>query len=421
MNSEDLALVTSTCRDWLVEGPLAPILPSLITTWRRQRYSDHTVAAYLRAMAHMAFWMKAEDLSLQALDKALIRRFLDQHLPVCACPVPHQSRPADAQAAANHLLRLLRPDLGIADKVPEPSSPVAVELRQFRFYLEETCGLAATTCDYRDAQVREFLTGQFGDAPVDLRNLTPEAIEAFVMSFAGHWTPASLHVLCGSLSSYLRFKALSGERVEALRAALPKPVVWRRTALPKVLSEAQLGLFLNAFDRSTPIGRRDYAVARCLVDLGLRGQEVANLTLDDLDWHSGTVTIRASKNQRVQQLPLPTRTGEALADYLREGRPATGLRSVFVRHRAPAETPLGIPAIRNIANRAWMRCGLYGPFHNTHVLRHTLASRLQKAGTPLKEIADVLRHQDLDTTAGYIRVDREHLRSAALPWPGRHP
>ena len=128
--------------------------------------------------------------------------------------------------------------------------------------------------------------------------------------------------------------------------------------LPKVLSDAELDTFLKAFDCTDPVGLRDYAIARCLLDLGLRGHEVTYLTLESLDWRSATLTLNGTKGKRVQQLPLPVPTGEAIAQYLRQGRPQTANRALFVRHRAPFDKPLGVPAIRNSMNRAFVRCGL---------------------------------------------------------------
>lgn len=188
-----------------------------------------------------------------------------------------------------------------------------------------------------------------------------------------------------------------------------------------MLSEAELDAFLKAFDRADPVGLRDYAIARCLLDLGLRGHEVTYLTLDSVNWRSATLTISSTKSKRVQQLPLPVSTGEAIAQYLRQGRPQTVSRALFVRHRAPSDKPLGVPAIRNSMNRAFVRCGLRDRFCNTHVLRRTMATRLQRSGASVKEIADLLRHQSLDTASTYARVDLEGLRGVALPWPGRQP
>lgn len=111
-------------------------------------------------------------------------------------------------------------------------------------------------------------------------------------------------------------------------------------------------------------------------------------------------------------------TGEALAHYLREGRPQTESRVLFIRHRAPFGVPLGVAAIRSAMNRAFARCALADQFCNTHVLRRSMATRLQKTGVSIKEIADVLRHRDVNTARVYARVDLDRLRTVALPWPG---
>lgn len=150
----------------------------------------------------------------------------------------------------------------------------------------------------------------------------------------------------------------------------------------------------------------------------LRGDEATHLTLDCVDWRNGVVTLHRTKSQRVQPLPLPVRTGEALGRYLREGRPQTDSRILFIRHRAPFGIPLSVAAIRNAMNRAFTRCGMRAEFCNTHVLRRSTATRLQKTGASIKEIADLLRHRDLNTARVYARVDLERLRSVALPWPG---
>jgi integrase len=188
-----------------------------------------------------------------------------------------------------------------------------------------------------------------------------------------------------------------------------------------VLSDAELEAFLKAFDCADPVGLRDYAMARCLIDLGLRGHEVTYLTLGSVDWRRATLTISSTKSRRAQQLPLPVSTGEAIAQYLRQGRPQTVNRSLFVRHRAPFDKPLSVPAIRSSMNRAFVRCALGDRFCNTHVLRRTTATRLQRSGASVKEIADLLRHQSLDTASAYARIDLEGLRAVALPWPGSKP
>jgi site-specific recombinase XerD len=296
--------------------------------------------------------------------------------------------------------------------------PITVELERFGAYLSNICGLVPGTRDCRVKHLRAFLGQVFGTQAPTTSQISGEQLEAFIAGLSSHLRPASLRGVCNSLRSYFRYRALLGEPTATLSAAVPRIANWGRTTLSKALSDTELAAFLAAFDCSDPVGQRDYAIARCLVDLGLRGHEVTYLTLESVDWRCATLTISDSKSQRVQQLPLPVSTGEAIAQYLNQGRPQTTNRALFVRHQAPFDTPLSVPAIRNSMNRAFVRCGLRDRFCNTHALRRTTATRLQRAGATVKEIADLLRHQNLDTASTYARVDLEALRACALPWPG---
>lgn len=151
-----------------------------------------------------------------------------------------------------------------------------------------------------------------------------------------------------------------------------------------------------------------------LLRLGLRAREVATLRLDDLDWRAGQVTVHG-KGGRVDQLPLPVDVGEAIASYLRRGRPPEAMvREVFLRVRPPqvALTRGGVTAIVAGAAR---RAGL--GVVRAHRLRHTAATDMLRSGVPLAEIGQVLRHRSPGSTAVYARVDVERLRTIARPWP----
>jgi integrase len=205
--------------------------------------------------------------------------------------------------------------------------------------------------------------------------------------------------------------------LQHLAFAVPTVANRRLSTLPPVLSEADIQRQLRSFDHSAPSGKRAYAMARCLIDLGLRAHDVARLCLEDIDWQNGTIRLAANKSRRTDVLPLPVETGRAIADYLRTERPTTANRAVFVRHVAPYDEPIGPGVVRNVIVAAFRRCG-WSHYH-VHILRHTTASRLLAAGTPLKEIADILRHRSLNTTAIYTKVDTNRLAAVALPWPGR--
>jgi site-specific recombinase XerD len=162
-------------------------------------------------------------------------------------------------------------------------------------------------------------------------------------------------------------------------------------------------------------------MARCMLDLGLRASEVTNLKLDDLNWQEGTVRIGAGKSRRVDILPLPVLTGQAIAEYLQHGRPPNSSRAVFVRDRAPVDAPLTTEIVSHAMETAFACSGLGGHRTGTHILRRTTATQLRRSGASLKQIADVLRHRSLDTTTIYTKIDHPQLATVAAPWPGARP
>ena len=157
-------------------------------------------------------------------------------------------------------------------------------------------------------------------------------------------------------------------------------------------------------------------MVRCLTDLGLRCSEVIKLRLDDIDWHEGPIRLVGTKTRRADILPLPVTTGSAIAAYLRDERPSTRNRAVFVRHAAPYDKPIEKGVVRRTVLAAYRGCGWKRS--QVHILRHSVASRLLRAGTPMKDIADILRHRSLDSSAIYTKVDVNRLALVALLWPG---
>ena len=192
---------------------------------------------------------------------------------------------------------------------------------------------------------------------------------------------------------------------------------WKLATIPKTMTKEQLSVFLTSFNRKTPCGQRDYALALCFLELGIRVSEVKGLLLDDIDWKNSTVTIRATKTLNSRILPLPVRFGKALACYLKNGRPKTDLRNVFVRHKPFKNMPPTINMIHSAVHRAYKRAGLTDQCSGTHIFRRTLATVMHQKGATLKEVADILGHKRLDTTTIYTKVNLPMLSKVALPWP----
>jgi integrase len=215
------------------------------------------------------------------------------------------------------------------------------------------------------------------------------------------------------LRSFLRFCVIEGlVATDLSQAALPV-TGRRRSPLPGGITSSDARSLLASCDRRSALGRRDYAVLVTLLRLGLRRGEVAALGLDDIDWRAGDLVVRG-KGSRVDRLPLPAEVGEAIAGYLQRGRPTSDRREVFLRARAPLG-PIAPGTVSSTVRRACRRAGIAEV--GAHRLRHTVACEMVAAGVPLVQIAQVLRHHSLQSTAVYARVDVEQLRLLAAPWP----
>jgi site-specific recombinase XerD len=217
-----------------------------------------------------------------------------------------------------------------------------------------------------------------------------------------------------ALRSFLRFLTLTGRVPAGLDQALA-PVRAPDHALGHSLSAAQLRAFLRAFDGQQPVGMRDYAMALLAAKLGLRAKEIAQLSLDDLDWEAGTLCLQHTKGRRSRLLPLPTTAGVAIAKYLRVVRAPTSARQVFLCWHRPR--PLSAGAVSAAMAAALRRAGLKVARPGTHLLRHTLATHLVQRGVSLKAIADLLGHRSLNTTTIYAKVNLPLLARIAQPWP----
>lgn len=395
---------------------LAPRIPEYCSHLRLGRYADHTRRVYLRCVAHFVCWLTVEHLGLDGIDEAAGRRFIADHLPRCDCPPPVRRTPHEIKAALSHLYAILGTS-GAAAACTGPADLIGCELADFDRYMDQARGLAASTRQQRVKIVTRFLAARFGSGPIDLTQATAAELRQFVLGQEEQRSAGSINAMGGALRCYLRFRELAGDPVGRLTAAIPSAAHWRLAALPDVLSQAEIDQLLKSFDGPLPSAKRAYAMVRCLTDLGLRASEVVQLQLDDIDWHAGTLRLAKGKSRRADILPLPPQTGGAIAEYLRRERPQTANRAVFVRHVAPYDKPIAADVVRRVVREAYRRCGWARS--RVHILRHSVASRLLQQGTPLKEIADILRHRSLDTSAIYTKVDTERLAAVALPWPGR--
>ena len=289
--------------------------------------------------------------------------------------------------------------------------PADLLLDGFVGYLRHERGVTVLTINAYVVDVGRFLADRGGG---ELSELTAIEVSKAVLGQVTSRSPASVRRYGCALRSFLRYCYLVG-LVESDLSAAALPVSGRRRSLlPKGITASQAKSLLGACDRRRASGRRDYAVMVLMLRLGLRAGEVATLRLDDLDWRAGQITVHG-KGGRVDQLPLPVDVGEAVAAYLRRGRPRSAtVRDVFLGVQAP-QGGLTAGGVTEIVARAAGRAGI--GVVRAHRLRHAAATDMLRAGAAMAEIGRVLRHRSPASTAADARVDVERLRMIARPWP----
>jgi site-specific recombinase XerD len=388
-------------------GPLLPYAPGLADELARLGFTELSARAQLGLAAHLSRWLAAAGLGTGALTSSAVEEYLVARRAAgyTAYLTPKALAP---------LLGYLR-GLGVIPLagIRAPVTPAEELLEEYRRYLLAERGLrAAVARGYLDS-VRPFVACHAA-AGADLRQLTAGDVTAFLAGESRRLAPKTAQRLATALRSLLRFWHLQGLTSGPLDQAVPK-VANRRPGLPRPLEPRQVQAMLASCDRGTADGRRDLAMLTLLARMGLRAGEVAGLRLDDIDWRLGEITI-AGKGNRIDKLPLPADAGEAMAGYLRHGRPSAALdRSVFIRIKAP-HRGLTSGGVTQAVAAAARRAGL-GTIY-AHRLRHSAATAILAEGGSLAEIGQVLRHRRLHTTAAYTKVNIEALRALARPWPG---
>jgi site-specific recombinase XerD len=393
-------------------------LERYVLAYREYLVERGNAAGYVRnceaAVVHLSTWMKRINRRLADVGEGLVGDFLE-HLPGCSCAT-NARHPTTVRAALGHLLVVLRAADAIAPK-PLDMTAVGLELVRYDQYMEQVRGLAPKTREGALRLIEALLRKHFGDGDIRFDAITAEHVRRFFAARAKNYkTPSSLGVVVSALRGYFRWRATLGDRTHALVGALAYPANWQLASLPKSLEPTEVEQLVAALGQSGPSMRRADAMVRCALDLGLRSGEVARLGLDDIDWEAGTITLRRTKGRREDVMPLPQATGQAIAAYLHDERPKTRHRMVFARHMTPRERPIGPDLVRKTIRQAYARAGL--AHTRSHLLRHTMASRLLAGGSSLKEVADVLRHRSLNTTLIYAKLDSGRLIEVALPWPG---
>lgn len=275
-----------------------------------------------------------------------------------------------------------------------------------------------TLQDYRCC-LQSFLDGLGEDFASD--QLDASRLRQFILERGRSIGLSRAKSTTSALRMFIRFLIAQGKCPAGLDHAIPSLAYWRLSTLPRYIQPEEVERVILSPNRDTPVGKRDHAILLLLARLGLRGGDVLDLRLTDIDWHAATICVRG-KNRRLSQLPLTQEVGDALVDYLHTGRPSTDGDHVFVRSLAPFRRFRDVRAISDVAKLAMRRAGVDFPARGAaHVLRHSLATSMLRQGASLQDIAAILRHQSIASTQIYAKVDVITLSEIAQPWPEELP
>jgi integrase/recombinase XerD len=395
------------------EGPLATCLEPFAKSMREQGYARYSLHRQVLLAACFSQWLRQRGVALRGITSDHPQQYLRYRA--------RQVRPCRWDTAAlRHLLDFLRCErlIPAERKVPAPPLTSAERCAQaYEQHLREARGLATATVINYVPFIRSFLKDRFGSGPVALSNLCARDVVRFVQRQAPRLHPKRAKLLTSALRSFLQYARYRGKVKLDLAAAVPIVANWSMSSIPRAIRADQVRQLLASIDRSTAVGRRDYAILLLLARLGLRSGEVASLELDAIDWKAGRLSVRGKSGQR-NDLPLSTEVGKAIASYLRQGRPRCSSRRVFLRARAPVRGFRGASGVGSIVRHRLQRAGVDAPTHGAHQFRHGLATEMLRQGASLGEIGELLGHHSLETTKIYTKVDLDALRTLALPWPG---
>ncbi len=389
-----------------VGGPLSPLTRRFGAELSSIGYGQEWCVVQLRLLAGLSRWLSSKGLEASDLTTVLVGEFFAER------------RRADGRGSrvpptvTGPLVAFLRAERLLDIPAEAPGDEVDQLVSRFCRHLAVERGLRPGTIDRYEHAARTFLRAM-GEG-FDLGTVAAETVTEFVLAQAERRSVAAATNIVVGLRSFLRYAFVEGLVTHRLDMAVPTVANWRASALPRALEAGVAERLVGACDRRTAVGRRNYAMLLCLWRLGLRVSEVAALALVDLDWRAGEMVVHG-KAGREERLPIPVDVGEAIAGYLQRGRPRCTSRAVFLRVRAPFG-PLSPTTVRWAVYRSCDQLGIER--FGAHRLRHTTAAELLGHGVSLEEVAQVLRHRNVDTTAIYAKIDVNALSTIALPWPG---
>ena len=397
----------------LRRGPLSEHLDGLASELRLKGYIRQAGQQILSICGRFSVFARIQGIEkAEQINEILAERYLKEELAV-------EGDFKHAPNALQHLFSYLQRKGVIS--TPEgnsPADPLVELLNRFDVHLRDVRGLAQITREAYLRGARRFLKWyQEQHHQRKLEELRGTDVLNFITEFLEQaisdvWKKH----LCSQTRIFLRYLRWEGIIELDLDRTVPSVPHWRLARIPRHLPWEQIQTLIDSIDTLTPEGKRDKAILLLIAKYGLRNKEIRSLELSHIAWRVAEIHLPRTKSLKERMIPLTREVGEALADYILNGRPAVDNSHIFLSHRAPRSPYLIASGISSIVKKRLLQAGIKAPSYGTHLLRHSLATRMVNVGIPIGEIADLLGHASIDTTAIYTKVDVTHLAEVALPF-----
>lgn len=382
-------------------------MDDLLTWLQKHGYARTSIFNHLQGIGELVRWLRRRPGWLTGVNLARLDSAYEYY---------HRRKPHIA-STIHTLGRFLREKSVIPQGPLPPKSPIERQIQSFGIYLKDMRGLVDLSVRGHQSRLQSFLRFlDFDKHPSAIRELRMDQIDAFLREMAKTNNRFSLQHVVASLRGFLCQQLALGVLKRPLHEQIDTPRTYRLEQLPRALPWERVTALLRSIDRSEPEGLRDFTILYLATRYGLRCGELVRLTLDHIDWRAGILRIPQTKTKQTLQLPLTDEAGSVLERYLRDGRPNSEYRHLFLRQKAPAG-PLLHTAVHDILEDRIRRSGLEWPVSGTHVLRHSFAVHLLRRGVPMKHIGDALGHRDCESTAVYLRLATDDLQKVGLPMP----
>lgn len=394
----------------LRSGPLGNHIDGFAQALKDKGYSSQTARRYLRSGAHFGHFMDSINATFSSITKKTLKDF-QSHLVDCHCPQSNGGTTSAVMRGAELFLEYLQKNEFYTLSFDEKNINDPEIVKSFRIWLVRHKGVSQST-EYKYCGGAFDLVKALGD---DAFQYNARNIREFVLQRSANQGGGATKTLLTSLRAFLRYLISQNLCPIGLDSAIPAIATWRHTTLPMSLQPTDVQRILDACDRETSMGIRDYAIILLFARLGLRAGDVSALKLNHIDWQDGSILV-SGKSRRQVRLPLPQEVGEAILNYLEHRQPSQE-NFVFLRSVAPYRGFRSGSTLSPIVTRAMRRAGVSTPRYGAHILRNTVATEMLNKGVSLYEIGTVLRHKSIDMTNHYTRVNTELLKMVVQPWP----